>query len=56
MDILKQKSIYRFEKSLLIDLKKTHHLGFCRQLERFSKTLFYKMLVLLNTLKCGRDF
>jgi hypothetical protein len=57
------KIILQMEKSLFVDfcqifenkMAKIRHLGLCRHFERFSKTLYYKMLVLLNT-KRGKDF
>jgi hypothetical protein len=47
------------EKSLFVDFcqifknkkSKIRHFGLCRHFERFSKTLFYKVLVLLSTTK-----
>jgi hypothetical protein len=64
MSIFLKKSFYRMEKSLFVDSyqifenKKSNirHLGLCRHFERFLKTLFYKMLVLLSTRKRARDF
>jgi hypothetical protein len=52
------------KKSLFIDFyqifenkkSKIRHLGLNRHFERFSKTVFYKILVLLSTTKRGRTF
>ena len=52
------------EKPLLVDFwqffenkkSKNRHLGLHRHFERFSKTLFYKMLVLFSTTNRGTSF
>jgi hypothetical protein len=64
MSIFFIKIILQNGKSLFVDFcqiyenkkSKIRHLGLCRYFERFSKTLFYKMLVLLSTTKRERFF
>jgi predicted LPLAT superfamily acyltransferase len=64
INIFELKTIYSMEKSLFSDFcqnfenlkKKTRHLGLWRHFERFSKTVFYKILVLLGTTEHARVF
>jgi hypothetical protein len=63
-NIFELKSIYRTEKILFSDFcqnienkkSKTHHLGLWRHFNRFSETVFHKILVLLSTTEHGRIF
>jgi hypothetical protein len=48
--------IHRFLPMFENKKSKIRHFALCRHFERFSKTLFYKMLVLLSTTKREKDF
>jgi hypothetical protein len=58
VEIILQNGIIFFDFCQIFENKKSkiRYLGLCRHFERFSKTLFYKMLVLLSTTKRERDF